>query len=255
MKKNKESIIQYSVAAGVVLLLIVAVIFGYNLLFNKKEPTANKEVEVSKIRGLGSTPEETLTKFISTTGNMGNQDSVTIDNLTKISAISGNSLRRYKSYTDSIKFLSTSSPLNILNNEKYISEYGQKKRIPEFYAISDIKVSKGTKGKTIYNSNFADGSATGVDLYASFISTKTIFRPKTFDSSSDGTIVKIQNKERFDNIKFTLIRLGKNDWRVFSIDTNAEIGSRFSIWNTQSRDYIDETKDTIVSEMKPIKGK
>ena len=238
-------------AIGILVVLVGVSYLAYSALFNDKTPKIDEQVNVSKIKGYGKTPQESVAKFITSSGTIGDPNKVTIEALLNKSAIKMNAKYRIDSYNDSLPGLAEKSPIAINDNELFISRYGAQAQVPEFFSVRDVKVSKPSKEYLLTNEKLANGTAKAVDVQASFISTYTYFRQKTFDSSSDGTYVRFENNERFDNVKFTLIKLSDTDWRIFSIDENAKIGSRFAVWNTQGNNYIDHSKDMMVSELKP----
>lgn len=256
MKKGNLDWKSGIIALTTLAIIVVLTTTGYNLLFNKGNPKATDKVDLTHIKGYGTTPQESVTKFITSAGTIGDPNKVTVEALRGNTAIKLNAQHRIDSYNEAIPGIYSSSPISISNNELFIKRYGVTSQSPEFFSVADIRVSKPTREYTLTNEKLPNGTAKAVDIYATFTSTYTFFKQKSFDSTWDGTYQRITNVKRYDNLKFTLIKESSKDWRIYSYDDSKnKIGSRFATWNTQGDKYIDHKDDVVQSELKAKEGK
>lgn len=259
MKDNQEFINKKDLKQlGVALVALLVVIGGgwltYKFIFGEKSISTDNEVNVKEIKGFGSTPQEALAKFITINGNMGDPNEVNGKKLLNKTAQENNFTRRYDSYKKALEGIADGSPLIISGYEKYIKEYSDNLPWANYYTIDDksLKLSDPSEEYELSNNNsLSQGKEyKAVDVYASFISTKTYYRLKSQDSSSDGTFVKITNKENFENIKFTLVKVSDENWRIYDMEDEGLISSRFATWNPQTEENYDVQKDVKSGEVK-----
>lgn len=232
------------------LLLLSSIVFGVYYFFFAEKEEVNKVVDITKVEGFGKTPEEALAKFIKLDGNMGDTSEVTSGKLLNGSAASNNAQRRLAAYNEVKSGLVTGSEMLDLNKESYIKDYSATLPWAEYFIIDDDSIKVGNVSEP-YKTTINDIEYTSVDVYADFQSTKVYYRLKAQDSSSDGTYMKIENSENFTNVKFTLVEVDTDAWRIYSCDDNEEIGSRFATWDTESENNYDVTNDVAKDEIKP----
>lgn len=241
--------------AALSLALVVGVGLGaYKFFLSPKEPEATQEVKIEKVEGFGKTPQEAVAKYIYTAGNIGNPDDVNIGKLTNGTARNNNLQRRIDAYDESVDALVSDGPsMGIKKSD--LEKYTGPLQWAEYYVVpkESIKVSENI-GE--FKDESTDGKPyEGQIVKASFESEKVYFRLKAQDSSSDGTFVKVSNKQQFDNVEFKVAKVGDNAWKIFSINDNGAIGPRFAHWSPEfSKKAINPENDKPVGELKPDKA-
>lgn len=250
MKINKDLII----ALVSFLFILLLVFLGYNYFFKESEVPVNEEVNVDNIDGFGSTPQESLTKFILINGTIGDYTDVTAEKLRNKTASQNNNTRRYEAYTLASEGIAVDSDLLSSTKMQDIRDYTETMQWATYYTIdkNSIKTSKPSEPydlPSILNSNKIYKA---VDVIASFNSTQTYFRLKSTDAESDGSYIQINNAETFDNIRFTLVEVEDNNWKIYSIndEDDSNIGPRFSTWDTNKDDLTKVENDTEIREIK-----
>lgn len=251
---NKKDAKELSLAFVILLLLLGGGWLGYKFFFGEKGIETNNSIDVSKIQNFGSTPQEALSKYIMLNGTMGNPNEVNGEKLLNKTAQENNFSRRQDAYKKSIEGLVDGSPIIVSNMGKYIKEYSDNLPWATYYTIDSksLKVSDPSEPYELENTQTTGQQKPykAVDVYASFISEKTYYRLKAQDASSDGTFVKLINKENFENIKFTLVEVSDKNWRIYDMNDEGKISSRFATWNPQTEENYDVEKDVKVGEIK-----
>lgn len=247
---SKKDLKDLGIAAAGLLAVGIVGFFGYQFVFGDKTPKANDNLKVADIKGFGKTPEEALTKFIYLDGNMGDPDKVNAAKLENGTAKQNNEVRRTDAYKEAAAGLYKGSPMFVTNNDKYVKDYSANLSWAEYFNVDkdSIKVSKPSETKKLTTNNGKELDS--VEVRGTFLSTKTYFRLKAQDASSDGSFVKIKNEQLFENIKFTLVDEGDNNWRIYDMDDDDTIGSRFATWDPQTEDNYDFSKDEVTSTIK-----
>ncbi len=225
---KKEILITLGSLIGIVLIAVI----GYSVL-SGNGPKMEKKVDVSKVKGVGSTPEEVTIKFIYTAGNMGNEEKVTLGQLKNGTAYTNNYSRRYDSYKVSLDSIASGSPLLVDNIDSYMKEYTDTLTTPVYYKVDKESITIGNVGpeKDLNNDSTNGKTYTTKEVTASFVSEKTSFDLAIKDSSSDGSQVILSSKKRFDNVKFTLVKDSDSKWKIFDYTSKDSISQRFSTWN------------------------
>lgn len=236
--KDKENIKPLLIALGGLVAVVGIAFFGYKMMFTPKESNpVQTKVETKSIKGFGATPEEAVTKFISVAGSMGNNTEVNYNNLNNGTAFNNNFQRRWKAVTEVEKGLVDGSPLSRKKESAYLKDYAERLASVDYYSIKDnsITVSKAYDKKQITINSAANGAIkyNSMKVKANFTAEHYSFVLERTDSTSDGSYVENLIPYNFENIVFTVVEVGDNQWRIYNIkDSENYIGEYFATWDT-----------------------
>lgn len=235
MKLDKKTIKNIVISTFLIVGIIAITIF---IMTYEKNELKQEEVIIELSSDLVSTdPKVSASNFIIRNGTMGDvENDINGDSLINSEA----GLLSVKGRYEALKVLKEAVvPGNLIitgEEDKYIDKLATPDCIPTFHQIRDLKVSEpGKTGKLVVYSDNGNIEYTYTDVYVDFNSAK-IWYQWGRDADWDGNVMEIENVEKFENIKVTLVQSGEL-WFIYNIeDAEKKLNSRFATWNGKTEE-------------------